>query len=240
VFKLLEGYTEPKTISVPHHVSGEKWPEMVHAQYQDISLEVLKTIHDILVEMDASPDLVRKIRLIIGGDHGVGAFRLCFCVVINLEGHKKPVHKTKSIAEVYSKREEGIILEETIMPWLTEDLKKINDSFITIKAADPIGCDDKGVLIYDDKGSVVCDYRLKASLSGATTNTTTDTGCEISTEIEQFVAGDFCFFAYILGREGSSLAYCPYCPLQKKQWQLEGHAKGQPLTREFLTGLHND
>ena len=51
-----------------------KYPEIVHAQYQDISREVQLSIQELLGENDISPFDVTKIRLIIGGDHGKGAF----------------------------------------------------------------------------------------------------------------------------------------------------------------------
>ena len=39
---------------------------------------------------------------------------------------KEPIYKTKSIGEVYCKKEEGLVLEKSITPWLTEDLKRIH------------------------------------------------------------------------------------------------------------------
>ena len=125
IFHLFHGYTVPKHM-VLDHVDGEKWPEQIHVQYQDVAKEVQRGVEELLEEHVASPFNIKRICLIIGGDHGKGAFRLCFRIVINLWGMTKPIHKTKSIAEVYCKKEEGILLEKTIMPWLKEDLEKIH------------------------------------------------------------------------------------------------------------------
>ena len=131
-FNLLEGYTEPKVKVFEHHVNGEKYPEMVHVQYQDVAQELKLCVEELLDEHAVKPGAVCKIRMVIGGDHGQGAFRLCFRVVINLKNKKKPIHKIKAVAEVYSSKEEGVVLEKSIMSWLKEDMEKIAQSALTI------------------------------------------------------------------------------------------------------------
>ena len=47
---------------------------------------------------------------------------------------------------------------------------------------------------------------------------------------ELFVAGDLCNFAYLLGKEGMSSKWCPYCPLNAHEMTLKDHAKLPPWT----------
>ena len=178
---------------------------------------------------------VTKIRLIIGGDHGKGAFRLCFRTVINVEGEKKPIYKTKSIAEVYCAKEEGIVLENSIMPWLTEDLKKIHNSQLRIRtSAQDDDTDGNGGIIRGDNGNIICDYSAKTLASCTTPNT------KVVSNIEMFVAGDLSFYSLLLGKEGASSSSCPYCMLTKKEWSIEGHEKGELWTIEKLIAMAQD
>ena len=114
ILNLSEWYTQPRTKVVKYHVDRMKNPEIVHAQHQDVLKEVKIAIHELLVEYEDSSFDVIKVWLIIGDDHRKGAFRLCFYIILNVKGRKKPVYKTKSILEVYCVKEEGIILEKSI------------------------------------------------------------------------------------------------------------------------------
>ena len=40
MYSLVDGYTKPKVKVFEYHKEGEKIPEVVHAQYQDISVEL--------------------------------------------------------------------------------------------------------------------------------------------------------------------------------------------------------
>ena len=53
-----------------------------------------------------------------------------------------PYYKTKSIAEVYCKKEEGSILDESVTPWLNEDLNMMKNSQLSIRS---------------DRGKVICN-----------------------------------------------------------------------------------
>lgn len=51
---------------------------------------------------------------------------------------------------------------------------------------------------------------------------------------ELFVAGDLCNFGYLLGKEGMSSKWCPYCPLNLHEMLLKDHTKPPPWTIEQL------
>ena len=130
MYSLVDGYTKPKVKVFDYHKEGEKIPEVVHAQYQDISREFARSVQELIVEYKISSKDIVGVFLVVGGDHGQGAFRLCFRALLTVRGRVHPVYKTKSIAEVYCKKEEGTLLDESIMPWLNSDLTKIKDSHL--------------------------------------------------------------------------------------------------------------
>ena len=201
IFNFLEGYTQPRTKVSEYHVDGMKHPEMVHAQYQDVQSKLHIAIQELLVEYEVIPFYVTKVRLIIGGDHRKGAFHLCFRIVINVKGKMEPIYKTKSIAEVYCAKEEGIILEKSIMSWSTDNLKKIRNSQLQVRTARQVGTNDDDCIIHDDIGNIVCNYSAKTLAACTIPNTT------IIPKIETFVAGDLSWYSLLLGKEGSSSSY---------------------------------
>ena len=116
MYSLVEGYTKPRVKVFEYHKEGEKIPEVVHAQYQDISREFSKSVEELIVEYHLLPEDITGLFLIVGGDHGQGAFRLCFRALLTVRGREAPVYKTKAIAEVYCKKEEGCLLDESVVP----------------------------------------------------------------------------------------------------------------------------
>eukprot|EP00581_Thalassiosira_minuscula_P022931 CAMPEP_0184435336 /NCGR_PEP_ID=MMETSP0738-20130409/485517_1 /TAXON_ID=385413 /ORGANISM="Thalassiosira miniscula, Strain CCMP1093" /LENGTH=117 /DNA_ID=CAMNT_0026801683 /DNA_START=228 /DNA_END=578 /DNA_ORIENTATION=+ len=117
MYSLVDGYTKPKVKVFEYHADGEKHPEIVHAQYQNISLEYVETVQELLSEHAVKPWDVTGVFLAVGGDHGQGAFRICFRLLLRLKDRELPIYKTKAIAEVYCKKEEGVLLDNSVIPW---------------------------------------------------------------------------------------------------------------------------
>ena len=127
-----EGYNPPR-VKVIHHREGDKEEEKIVAEYQDIKAEFKKAVEVLLrVNQVRKRRRVKRIRLVVGGDHGQGAFRLGFKVLIDVESadgeERKVLHKTVNIATVHCKKEVGAILESTVIDWVAEDLKYINEN----------------------------------------------------------------------------------------------------------------
>ena len=112
MYSLVDGYTKPKVKVFEYHKEGEKIPEVVHAQYQDISREFARSVQELIVEYEISSKDIVGMFLVVGSDHGQVAFRLCFRAMMTVRGRVDPVYKTKSIAEVYCKKEEGKLFNE--------------------------------------------------------------------------------------------------------------------------------
>ena len=126
----MKGYTKPRVKVFEYHVDGEKHPEIVHAQYQDITKEYARAAEEIIREYSLQPDNIDIDRafLVCCGDHGQGAFRVVFRALLRTLTAGPILYNEKCIAEVYCAKEEGILLDESVMPWLETDLPKIRDS----------------------------------------------------------------------------------------------------------------
>ena len=89
-YSLVEGYTVPKVKVFEYHVQGEKYPEIVHAQYQDIAREFARAVEELIREKNLKPEDIMRMFLVWGGDHGQGAFRVVFRALLLLRGVLKP------------------------------------------------------------------------------------------------------------------------------------------------------
>ena len=111
---------------------------------------------------------------------------------------------------MFSKKDSPELLELTIMPWLTDDLKTINDS--------------KLLLTKVEDGEVVCSF------IEADTDIESDEHSHVISKVEIFNTGDLKWMAMLLGMDGMSSDWCIYCYLRKQQWMDPGHDEGQPRT----------
>ena len=229
---LLTGMTEPRVKTFHHYPPGNsrKRPELVVAFYQSIDKEMMRAVSALLKLHKIHPRLIKRIRLVFGGDHGKGAFRLCFLILICYEGGELPVYTTVACADVYCRKEEGLILEETIMKWLEADLKRVFDSELVIEEASV----EDGI-IRDDRCTVVSDYETKIKL--ITPNTMASTSKRKVIKVEQLLAGDFAFQSYCLGKEDMSGIWCLYCLLRANEWSEKNHKKGTLWTIQSLTAM---
>jgi len=205
-----EGYTAPR-VKVIYHREGEKEEEKIVAEYQDIKAEFKKAVEVLLrVKQVGKRKRVKRIRLVIGGDHGQGAFRLGFRVLIDTEsdeGEKEVLHKTINIATVHCKKEVGAILESTVIDWVTEDLKYINENRLHL-----LNVNRRVVTCFEsDLGTM---HQEEDNLIDPIV-------------IEQFMAGDLAWESFCLGKEAAASSWCIYCKLSPSAWSAPGHTKGE-------------
>lgn len=191
---------------------------------------MLRCLLALLEEYDVPISLIEQIRLVFGGDHGQGAFRLCFRVLIDVLGRDKPIYKTSSIAEVHCKKEKGVILEESIMDWLEKDLKHIEDSELSIK-------EETGIVVQDDKGNVICDNGKKYTGSYVDKGTDWSTPNKRIIPVIQFLTGDFAWQSYCLGKENMSGDWCMYCPKSPVEWSVPNYCTTNAVDLWTIEGL---
>lgn len=212
--KSYEGYTMPR-VKVIYHRAGQKDEEKIRAEYQDIKAEFKKAVETLLrVHQLKKRKQVQRIRLIIGGDHGQGAFRLGFRVLIDTEEGESPMCKTINIATVHCKKEVGAILESTVIDWLAEDLKQIHDNPLHL-----LNLDGRAVCCFECDMDNLDDVLLAPI------------------QVEQYIAGDLAWESFCLGKEGAANSWCIYCMHGPQQWSIPNHDKGQCWTMEDLNEM---
>lgn len=119
-------------VKVHEHSRDGKDAEIVVAEYQNVAEEFKMAVEVLLMKHGIkSRSKIQRIKLIIGGDRGQGAFRLCILVLIELVD-EEPIDTAVSIGKVFCSKEEGKILDDSIMDLLVADLQKINDSLLLL------------------------------------------------------------------------------------------------------------
>ena len=103
----------PKTKTIGHKTDG-KLPELVVVHYKSIDEEFRMYVSAVLEEYSVSPKQISRVGLVLGGNHRKGESRLCFQLLISVDGMNKPIHKTTSIVEVYHKKEKVSYLRKQL------------------------------------------------------------------------------------------------------------------------------
>lgn len=116
-----QGYVEPKTKEFEHQYK-DKTIEIIKVEYQDVSAMLVITAQEIISENGIKVEDVKEIFFVIGGDHGLGAFRLSFRVIVMLKNGKMYV-KGGITATIFGK-DTPEVLEKSIMKWITDDLRR--------------------------------------------------------------------------------------------------------------------
>ena len=180
---------------------------------------------ELLAERNKNASEVTRVDFVIGGDHGIGAFRLCIRVIIKLISGEL-IHKTVQVAKVVCKKDSADILEKTILPLLTNHLKQINDSKLVImNATNELSGEKSGEIICNMFPKTYNDYILNATIIPMVTI---------------YVTGDIQWMCMLLGMEGMSPHWCIHCLLQKQQWSAQGHERGQERTLEWMASMVAD
>ena len=116
-------------------------------------------------------------------------------------------------------KRKGIIPEEKIIDWLTEDLKRIEDSDLRIIMDNS----EQGAVVQDDRGNVICDTSQKVRSDYIDKSLEYSTTSEKIIEVTQMLTGDFAFQSYCLGKESMSNRWCIYCILSPRKWSIPGY-----------------
>ena len=82
------------------------------------------------------PSNVLTLDYLQGADHGIGALRVCFRVVITLVDVLILYKDVGGAATINSKKDTTEVIKETIFDWWTEDLETINKSKMVITKLD--------------------------------------------------------------------------------------------------------
>lgn len=178
----------------------------------------IRNIKDVILKVTerrfkGSPRLWEKIvriGVVVGGDHGQGAFRIVIKIgyFFDKETKKKPILETIKVAHVDCKKESDEILGDSV-------LKKVGEHLSSI---------DKFGLLYK-ASSDSFKWVEKASNQN-----------QPYRSITQFATGDISFLFMILGRVGASF-WCLVCDCHKDTYQCAGHEAGTKWNVQRLKDL---
>ena len=205
--KFGKGYVIPRTKKFQHQYDNGEI-KTVEVEYQDVSEITRDTVQKILRKHNIKPEDILDIHFVFGGDHGVGAFRLSYRCIVTLKDNT--MFHDGGICGTINGKDKPEILEESIMEWLTEDLKRINDLKLFVTC--------------DDDANAVCSFMNE--------DDNDDTNA-FGFKVGIINSGDLKWFCTILGMDGMSNQWCIYCYLRKHQW-LGEHEPGEARTVENM------
>jgi hypothetical protein len=204
--KFAENMIQPKTGRYVYNYtdsSGNNKREIVQYDYQSVSDMFIHVVSQLLIENNVHMSKVRRVGIVIGGDHGKGAFRLVIRVLILLE-EEQVLYKDVGVATIFCSKDSAEIVKNTIYHWLTDDLKLLNES---------------QVILEDDTDTLTkCDLQP---------TTYAVTNGELCIPIDIFNTGDIKWAAMLAGMENHSGCWCIHCLLSPAQWKVEGHQPGE-------------
>jgi hypothetical protein len=190
------GYVVLKTKKFKHQYPDGKF-EWVTCEYQPVDELFVNVTSEILTEHGAKPSEVEKLYFTLGGDHGKEAFRLCFQAIVLLKSGKL-LYQDYGGAGLVKGKDDRDILDATLMPWLMEDLRRLNS---------------KRVLI-----SVLPDGTIGCTLEEQEDRCSLAEGVCALPPATIINTGDLKWMAMLLGMDDMSGEWCIFCMLRQMEW----------------------
>eukprot|EP00984_Skeletonema_dohrnii_P005248 scaffold1837_cov120-Skeletonema_dohrnii-CCMP3373.AAC.1 len=195
-----EEHTTVSTGSIPYSYDGEDRVEETIDYYEkNIALEVQKQLGFALTRLKKSGVLIKRIDIVVGGDHGAGAFVLGAKVIVTFEDSTSHYFDV-SVAEVTCRKDNAEILKRTIHDELTKGLEVMAKNQLHIDVHQ------------NEKGDDV----FTTTFGGSETEGSTRVK---SISVILFVTGDLAWYACILGKESMSGHWCHLCKLSRTEYQ---------------------
>ena len=207
---LCEGSTEITGKKISHAYEEGGIEQIVEWTEKNIARELEAQLSRQLKFEKVPPQTVERLDVVVGGDHGIGAFIAGAKVIVV---HKKPEGKHEecfsfeiSVAEVICRKDTGDLLAKTIKDTLTKGLREMAESNLTIG-----GYLDEGEL--DD---VWCKFGADNS------NASRPVDSRVRAEpkhlkVTIYITGDLAMYAMVLGKEGMSPHWCHLCQATKEE-----------------------
>jgi hypothetical protein len=196
-------YTDP---SNPTKVKEKVW-----YWSKDPVYEFVQTLQVTLNGYDINPSDIDFIHIIHGGDHGKDKFRFASKLVLHVKAGKS-YSQVFRLADVACRKDHAVILTNTCMPLLMEEINTIKESDVVFSYA-----------------SDADDTELIINLAPSNRHTSS-----FFLKPTSFLAGDLAFLAVIMGKENFSSSWCNWCKLSKVEWQ-----NTCPLSNDMLWDIND-
>jgi hypothetical protein len=204
------------------------------------SKSILKTLQarlstEVLSQSMIDGSLMSFIDLVIGGDHGQGAFRMTAKGIIRQDDHSILTQSIMSIGHIDCRKDTYKILSTTIMPKINNDIRKIqsNEYHLNLYKKSNI-CTPTSYTVQFNNGGDIKFHCPESQLE------IKELEFVKQIPIRVFVCGDLEFYATMLGKCHSSGHWCTWCNLSQKEWRQHDHNRGQPWTLSNMRHLRDN
>lgn len=222
--KYSEGYIEPQVGEFEHQYENGQI-ELVKWEYQAVDKLFAMGLSEMVRQHHLKPKDVLELYFAVGGDHGRGAFRLTFKVILRDKDGNFFERVFGGSARVMCSKDRVECLEKSILPMLTADMERISKSKVVLRHEqdDDVTSDVVVELVQEDD----VDFQFPEFVSEHNTGHVIDF-------VDMFNVGDIKWLAMILGMNGMASIWCIYCYLRKHQWNLQDHPLGAERTIENM------
>ena len=180
--------------------------------------------------------------LVLGGDHGQRKFRMLIKVILRRSSMEVIEEWPVKIAHIDCKKETYQILQQTIMPFINCDLRKLKDNNIELLLFEK--CENDKIYYtcqlgkYDDNSSIPPKF-----ICPETGIVRDDLIFRKCCKLRLIVTGDLAWYAAVLGKVNMSAHWCTWCNQNGTDWSNIDHSKGEDWTlsrmRELRERLRN-
>lgn len=142
-------------------------------------------------------DQLSHVDICVGGDHGVGRFRMLLKLLFRFFRGKDAITRRFEIANVSHSNDDIEILNTTVLQRVAQGLQTIhNGGRFIVSSTEETG---KLELLFHEEpnNNRQVHYNVPVSI---------------------YINGDLKFFAQILGRDGMSSSWCMFCKVHPKDW----------------------
>lgn len=195
--------------------------EEVRYWWKDPVIETVASVTGLVNGYNLTPEDISFIHAVYGGDHRKGKFRFCGKVVIRTKDGKY-YDDVFGLADVACKKDNGIVLDATVLPHLMEGINVMETSGFVFHTV-------------NDDGSIT--YQIDTTEQPAPT---TALPLQYYLKPTCFIAGDLAFLAIIMGKEGFASSWCNWCDLDHNEWAKKDHSRGTLWTYERIEEQHEE
>jgi hypothetical protein len=213
-----EGATHVNTGKIEYTYEEEEdgVKETIEYYEKNIAFEIAKQLGYLLTKTKKNCVLIKRIVIVLGGDHGCGAFVVGAKVIVTFTDNKSECFDV-SVAEVLCRKDNAEILEKTVLSELSKYLELVVENPIRIieRKTAPDG-DSVGIeCMFEPTVVEKCCTELKILKANV------------------YVTGDLAFYAMVLGKEGMSGHWCHLCKLSRKEF-ADLAAEGEEWTSQAM------
>ena len=142
---------------------------------------------------------IEKVEMLLGGDHGKGAFTFLAIIIIRFSNSKEPIILYLQIGQIDSQDDKLELLRPLV--------EKLNDDIRTMQPGSD-GCVDLEVTVGDDE-YILCYGE----------NNQSGKASSIDLKVDLYLISDLKFLFTMMGRDGFSGNYCLYCRQKASEWK---------------------